>query len=106
MTRPAKTTTNASVLFIEAPNDANRKAHNRRVSRVQQPLQMGHRLQLSRRDPGSYWYLIGTDKPNDDVYIGFCTRRLTLTTRLICRNRNRRPEPEPKPDPKPEVTPK
>lgn len=91
---------NASVLFIEAPNDIKQEGTQPGVFRVYgSPYKWDIAYNYRGETSGSYWYLIGTDKPNDDVYIGFVPDPVDIDDPFDL------PEPEPKPDPKPEVTP-
>lgn len=61
---------NASVLFIEAPNDPGNK--NLSVFRVYgSPYKWDIAYNYRGETSGSYWYLIGTNEKNDDKYVGF-----------------------------------
>lgn len=82
---------NASVLFIEAPNDT--YSDNRRpgVFRVYgSPYKWDIAYNYRGETSGSYWYLVGTDQPNDSEYVGFVPDPITIDDSVNL------PEPEPR----------
>lgn len=62
----------ASVLFIEAPNDTDPEGQTPSVFRTYgSPYKWSIAYNYKGEASGSYWYLIGSDTPNDSGLVGF-----------------------------------
>lgn len=62
----------ASVLFIEAPKDTDQEGQTPSVFRTYgSPYKWSIAYNYMGETSGSYWYLVGSDTPNDSPLIGF-----------------------------------